>query len=184
MDKREKSLCNSVINVLSRNRNACTRMPRYRDTRKFSRATIHNGWNDAEEPSCGLAAHMKVVTTLFSKLKKARGVLTFPPKPPYDELKPHPTVCLVPAVMAPTSRRTVQLPTTVPTATGEDTGLPDVTKPLLLLRQLSVQPNDRKRSAFAVSDFSCSERVLAPVGADAYVIVCSFTCIQHQAPLG
>ena len=158
VDKREKSLCNSVVNVLNRNRSACIRMPKYRDSRKFPHATIHNGWQDAAEPSCGLASHMLQIVYLFEKLRKARGMLTYPPKPPYDELKPPPSTCQIPATLLPVSFSSQPLSTSTGSAADESS----------ITLKRAAQPVIKKKNKFAVSDFSCSERSLQPVGADAY----------------
>lgn len=71
-DRGEKSLCGSIVKLLTRSRSACMRMPRYRDTRKFNRAPVHNGWQDKSEPSCSLGRHMLQVSRLFAKLRRVR----------------------------------------------------------------------------------------------------------------
>eukprot|EP00750_Incisomonas_marina_P014138 INCI17609.11.p1 GENE.INCI17609.11~~INCI17609.11.p1 ORF type:complete len:5029 (+),score=1065.32 INCI17609.11:298-15384(+) len=167
VDRREKSLCNSIVNVLNRNRSACIRMPKYRDTRKFSHATIHNGWQDAAEPSCALSSHMLQITYLFEKLRKARGMLSYPPKPPYDELKPPPVTCLVPKNLlplgySPNSDHNGEASSERGPAQG------DAKAPVLERADAGTIAFQQKKNKFAVSDFSCDERFLEPVGADSY----------------
>ena len=99
-NRTEKSLPNSIINILCRNRGACIRMPRFRDTRKNSQNPVHNGWQDASESQSALPGFFSVLVSLFQRMKRGRGMLQFPPPPPYPELPPHPTTCMIEASQA------------------------------------------------------------------------------------
>jgi len=89
-DRRLKSIPASIINVLVRNRQLCSRMPEFRDTRKFKRSKIFNGWTDEREPRSPLADLMSQVVPSLQNLKRKRGAMQFPPPPPYPELSEPP----------------------------------------------------------------------------------------------
>ena len=99
-NRTEKSLPNSIINILNRNRGACIRMPRFHDTRKNSQNPVHNGWQDASESQSVLPGFFSTLVSLFHRMKRGRGMLRFPPPPPYPELPPHPTKCMMTVTQA------------------------------------------------------------------------------------
>eukprot|EP00457_Paulinella_chromatophora_P000002 gb/GEZN01000002.1/.p1 GENE.gb/GEZN01000002.1/~~gb/GEZN01000002.1/.p1 ORF type:complete len:6816 (+),score=1425.09 gb/GEZN01000002.1/:114-20561(+) len=85
-DSRVASVCSSVINILGYNKPLCGRMPPFRDTRKLKQTAIFNGWVDQREPRSPLHTLFSSLTTILRALKKKKGVIKFPPRPPYPEL--------------------------------------------------------------------------------------------------
>ena len=92
-DRRTKSVWASVVNVLGRNRALCVRMPRFRDTRKMRQGQVFNAWKDAAEPRTPLGDLLASVVPTMQRLKRRRGAILFPPKPPHDALPPPPKTC-------------------------------------------------------------------------------------------
>ncbi|KAH8067982.1 hypothetical protein JL721_7202 [Aureococcus anophagefferens] len=85
-DRRVKSVWGSLVNVLGRNKQLCVRLPRFRDSRRKRRSNIFNGWVDDAEPKSPLGELFEQVVPVMQKLRKRRGALLFPPKPPHDAL--------------------------------------------------------------------------------------------------
>ena len=85
-DRRVKSVWGSLVNVLGRNKQLCVRLPRFRDSRRKRRSNVFNGWVDDAEPKSPLGELFEQVVPVMQKLRKRRGALLFPPKPPHDAL--------------------------------------------------------------------------------------------------
>ena len=115
---------------------------------------------------------MLLVTRLFDKLKKARGVLKAPPKPPYPELKPHPTRCNIPKHMMP--RRDFKVFETEDLPVQETLGA----APVLLRKSVFAGGFGSKKNKLTVTDFSRAKRFLAPVTANAYERL--FDLLKHE----
>lgn len=95
-DRREKSVWASLINVLGRNRQLCVRLPKFRDTRRKRRGNIFNGWVDEVEPKSPLAELFEQVVPVMQRLRRKRGAILFPPKPPHQALATPSARCRLP----------------------------------------------------------------------------------------
>lgn len=95
-DRREKSVWASLVNVLGRNRQLCVRLPKFRDTRRKRRGNVFNGWVDEVEPKSPLAELFEQVVPVMQRLRRKRGAILFPPKPPHPALQVPPALCRVP----------------------------------------------------------------------------------------
>ena len=99
VDRGQRSLMASCVNVLGRNRHVCVRMPKYKDTRKSRQSPIFNGWCDESEPRSPLSELFAKLVPSLQRLKRQRGALRYPPRPPFPEM---PTL--------PDTKRVFQLP--------------------------------------------------------------------------
>lgn len=63
-------------------------MPKFKDTRKARQQQVLNGWIDDAEPKSPLADLFSRIVPVLQGLKRQRGALRFPPKPPYPEMPP------------------------------------------------------------------------------------------------
>ena len=156
-DRRQKSVCNSIISILNRNRSACIRMPAFNDTRKNARTPIHNGFQDSAEPQSGLNAHMTQIAQLFQKLHRARGMLSFPPKPPYPELPSTPTAVEVKSTGGGGGGGS---PLSSPNNNNNNNNASK--------RRKRKKKKKKPKNKFQVTDFACDHRALQPVQPDAY----------------
>ena len=96
-DKSQRGLLASVVNVLGRNRHVCVRMPKFKDTRKARQSPIYNGWTDESEPRAPVAELFAKLVPGLQRLKRQRGALRYPPRPPFPEMPILPkTVQLLP----------------------------------------------------------------------------------------
>lgn len=101
----------SIVDTLNRNRQLCMRMPRFKDTRKLKQTPIFNGWKDEREPKSPLAELFSSVVPIMQSLKKKRGAIIFPPKPPYPELPPPLETVEVKRVLSESQERDLLRPT-------------------------------------------------------------------------
>ena len=88
-DRQRKSLLTSIINVMSRNRNICSRLPQFRDTRKNKGSAVFNGFSDESEPHSPLSNLLEEVVPMMKIMKRSKGALKFPPSPPHAK-RPEP----------------------------------------------------------------------------------------------
>ncbi|KAJ8602501.1 hypothetical protein CTAYLR_001253 [Chrysophaeum taylorii] len=95
-DRRVKSVWASLVNVLGRNRQLCVRLPKFRDTRRKRRGNCYNGWVDESEPKSPLAELFEQVVPVMQRLRRKRGAILFPPKPPHQALPAPPSTCRIP----------------------------------------------------------------------------------------
>ena len=86
-DRKEKSMMNSVVNVLIRNPAFCARLPRFKDTRKMSRVPRFNGWTDDREPVSPLHNLFQALVPQLREYGDMK-IVRYPPPPP------HPTLAL------------------------------------------------------------------------------------------
>eukprot|EP00457_Paulinella_chromatophora_P000019 gb/GEZN01000019.1/.p1 GENE.gb/GEZN01000019.1/~~gb/GEZN01000019.1/.p1 ORF type:complete len:4425 (-),score=920.40 gb/GEZN01000019.1/:221-11590(-) len=94
-DSRVSGICGSIISILTYNKNLCGRMPSFRDTRKVRQTPVFNGWTDEREPRSPLHTLFSSLVTTLRSLKRKKGAVQFPPRPPYPELDPPPKTCVV-----------------------------------------------------------------------------------------
>jgi len=85
-DARLKSVPCSIINTMSRNRQMCSRLPEFKDTRKVKRGCVFNGWTDEIEPRSSIKDLFPQVIGTLQGLKRKRGIIQFPPPQPHPEL--------------------------------------------------------------------------------------------------
>lgn len=95
-DRSTKSVASSIVNVLSRNKRLCPRLPRFRDTRKIKNVNVFNGWVDEREPQSPLSQLFSQLVPIMQSLKKKKGVVEFPPPPPHPEMALPPDHCFFP----------------------------------------------------------------------------------------
>ena len=95
-DKQQRGLLGSVVNILTRNRHVCVRMPRFRDNRKSRQSSIFNGWTDDKESRSPVSDLFSALVPMMQRLKRQRGALRYPPKPPYPDMPPPPSTCSPP----------------------------------------------------------------------------------------
>ena len=94
-DIRTKSVMASIINVMVRNKQLGVRMPKFKDTRKVKKGSVFNGWVDEKEPTSPLGDMFNTIVPTLVALKRKRGTILFPPKPPYPELDRPAETCQV-----------------------------------------------------------------------------------------
>jgi thiol-disulfide isomerase/thioredoxin len=165
-DKHKRSLLASCVHVLARNRHVCVRMPKLRDTRKSRQSPLFNGWCDEAEPQSPLADLFAKLVPAMQRLKRQRGALRYPPKPPHPEL---------PA-----------LPLEAPTALGA--ALPKPAHHLDTSGGSNASGNGSGSSSSGsleavraqLSDTSCSARTVRPLGGDEILALAA----EVRFPLG
>ena len=94
-DREQKSVFSSVINVLSRNKQLCSMLPRFVDNRKTKSNPLFIGWKDKFEPNCPIRDLMSLVIPKLQKFRRVRGVIQTPPHPPYPEIDPPQKTCKI-----------------------------------------------------------------------------------------
>jgi len=88
-DKGTPSMPSSIISILSKNKQLCSRMPKFE---KSHSCEVYNGWaNPGAKSKNALADLMSTVVPTLRALKRKRGAMQFPPKPPFPELEAHPS---------------------------------------------------------------------------------------------
>lgn len=145
-DSSKRSLMNSCISTLVRNRHVCVRAPKFRDSRKMRQSPVYNGWTDENEPNSPVSELFSKLVPFLQRLKRQRGALRYPPSPPYPEMKVMPETLRV--------RSKGQTSPCEPVgSSGYSAEVQDV-----------VEIGGRLRAA--LSDAGCSSRHVAPITAD------------------
>ena len=94
-DRKKKGLLTSIVNVMSRNKQACQRLPEFKDTRKNRRSNVFVGWTDDNEPFSPLATLCSEIVPIMRHMRRSKGQLKEPPPPPYPERKSKSTTRIV-----------------------------------------------------------------------------------------
>ena len=84
-DRKDKTMMNSVVNVLIRNPAFCARLPRFKDTRKMSRVPRFNGWTDDREPVSPLHNLFQALVPQLREYGDMK-IVRYPPPPPHPTL--------------------------------------------------------------------------------------------------